>query len=56
MTINDTNVLLRTLAKFQEQLDEVDEGLPTGLIGGLEQLLRKLEIIPDPVRHCLIDV
>ncbi|KAG1763890.1 hypothetical protein EV702DRAFT_1205343 [Suillus placidus] len=48
MTINDTNVLLRTLAKFQEQLDEVDEGLPTGLIGGLEQLLRKLEIIPDP--------
>jgi phage terminase Nu1 subunit (DNA packaging protein) len=36
LTVDDVNALLRTLAEFQEQLDEEDEDLPTGLISGLE--------------------
>jgi hypothetical protein len=50
LSVDDANVLLRTVAEFQEQLDEEDEELPTGLISGLEQLRKKLEVIP--VRCC----
>jgi hypothetical protein len=46
LTVDDANVLLRTLAEFQEQLDEEDEDIPSGLISGLEQLRKKLEVIP----------
>jgi len=46
LTVDDANALLRTLAEFQEQLDEEDEDLPTGLNSGLEQLRKKLEVVP----------
>ena len=52
LTVDDANALLRTLTEFKEQLDEEDEDLPTGLISGLEQLRRKLEV--TPVCHCLM--
>jgi hypothetical protein len=57
LTVDDANALLRTLAGFQEQLDEEDEDLPTGLISGLQQLRRKLEVIPVrlPCSKCLAD-
>ena len=55
LTVDDANALLRTLAQFQEQLDEEDEDLPTGLISGLQQLRKKLEVIPVrcPCSKCL---
>ena len=55
LTADDANALLRTLAEFQEQLDEEDEDLPTGLISGLQQLRKKLEVIPlhCPFSKCL---
>jgi hypothetical protein len=46
LTVDDAHALLRSLAVFQEQLDEEDEDLPTGLISGLEQLRKKLEVRP----------
>ena len=46
LTVDDANALLRTLAEFQDQLDEEDEDIPTGLISGLQQLRKKLEVIP----------
>ena len=55
LTVDDANALLRTLAEFQEQLDEADEDLPTGLISGLQELRKKLEGIPVrcPRSKCL---
>jgi hypothetical protein len=32
LSVDDANALLRSLAEFQVQLDEEDEGLPKGLI------------------------
>jgi len=46
LTVDDANALLRTLAEFQVQLDEDDEDLPKGLIDGLEELRKKLQITP----------
>ncbi|KAF8804939.1 hypothetical protein BYT27DRAFT_7258695 [Phlegmacium glaucopus] len=46
LTVDDANALLCTLAELQEQFDEEDEDLPTGLISGLQQLRKKLEVIP----------
>ena len=43
LTVDDANALLRTLAEFQEQLDEEDEDLPTGLISGLSSCARSLK-------------
>jgi hypothetical protein len=53
LTVDDANALLRTLAEFQEQLDDEDEDLPTGLISGLEQLCKKLEVIPVRCSCCM---
>ena len=55
LTVDDANALLRTLAEFREQLDEEDEDLPTGLISGLQQLRKKLEVVPVgyPCSKCL---
>jgi hypothetical protein len=53
LTVDDANALLRTLAEFQEQLDEEDKDLPTGLISGLEQLRKKLEVIPVRCSCCM---
>ena len=36
LNADDATALLRTIAELQEQLDEEDEDLPTGLIGGLQ--------------------
>jgi hypothetical protein len=46
LTADDANALLRTLLEFREQLDDEDEDLPRGLIFGLEELRRKLEVVP----------
>jgi len=53
LTVDDANPLLRTLAELQEQLDEEDEDLPTGLISGLEQLRKKLKVIPVRCSCCM---
>ena len=53
LTVDDANTLLRTLAESQEQLDEEDEDLPTGLISGLEQRRKKLEVIPVRCSCCM---
>jgi len=46
LTVDNANALLLTLAKFQAQLDEEDEDLPKGLMDGLEELRKKLQITP----------
>jgi len=65
LVVDDANTLLRTLAELQEQLDEEDEDLPTGLIRELQQLRKKLEVtLVIPVRcyccmclaYCWFDV
>ena len=55
LTADNAKVLVRTLAGFQDQLNEEDEDLPTGLISGLQQLRKKLEVIPVhcPCSECL---
>ena len=49
--MDDGSALLRTLAEFQAQLDEEDEDLPNGLIDGLEELRKKLQITPVSIGH-----
>ena len=44
LTADNANALLHTLAELQAQLDEEDKDLPTGLISGLQQLRKKLEV------------
>ena len=51
LTVDDASALLRTLAEFQVQLDEDDEDLPKGLIDGLEELCKKLQITLVRIGH-----
>ena len=51
LTVDDANTLLRTLEEFKVQLEEEDEDLPRGLVDGLEELRKKLQITLVRIVH-----
>jgi hypothetical protein len=45
LTVGDRNALLVALDAFQDNLDEDDEDLPSGLLSALGQFQEKLEVV-----------
>ena len=45
LTVGDRNALLVALDTFQDNLDEDDEDLPSGLLSALGQFQEKLEVV-----------
>jgi hypothetical protein len=44
-TAEDANTLLQALNQFQDNLDDNDEDLPSGLLSALEKFRTKVEVI-----------